>query len=102
MSFGRRHTTGSSGRNTLENRSGVRLRDIASDTRGAGMVEYIIILGVVALAGQTAFRAFGTALSKKVRQQADTVSQIDSDCVGGLCVLHATGGDPSGPTPAHS
>jgi Flp pilus assembly pilin Flp len=86
----------------LARRSGVRLRDIARDTRGAGMVEYIIILGVVALAGQTAFRAFGSSISKKVRQQADTVAQIDSDCVGGLCVIVAKGDDPSNPTPSHS
>ena len=66
------------------------------------MVEYIIILGVVALAGQTAFRAFGSSISKKVRQQADTVSQIDSDCVGGLCVIQASGDDSSNPKPSHS
>ena len=64
-----------------------RLRALARDTRGTGLVEYIIIVGVVALGAQTAFRVFGKSLSDKVKQQGDTVASIDSDCVGGLCTV---------------
>jgi len=64
-----------------------RLRTLARDTRGAGMVEYVIIVGVVALGAQTAFRAFGKSLSDKVKQQGDTVASLNSDCVGGLCTV---------------
>ena len=64
-----------------------RLRTLARDARGAGMIEYIIIVGVVALGAQTAFRAFGRSVSDKVKQQGDAVASIDSDCVGGLCTV---------------
>jgi Flp pilus assembly pilin Flp len=57
------------------------------DTRGAGMVEYLIIVGVVAIAAQTGFRAFGKSVSGTARGQADTIAQIDDgSCVGGLCM----------------
>jgi hypothetical protein len=52
------------------------------------MVEYIIIVGVVALGAQTAFRAFGRSINGKVNEQANTVAGVGGgDCVGGLCTV---------------
>ena len=68
-------------------RGRMRFRALARDTRGAGMVEYIIVLGVVALGAQTAFRAFGKSIADKARQQGDTVAAIGDGCVGGLCTV---------------
>jgi Flp pilus assembly pilin Flp len=44
------------------------------DTRGANMVEYIILVGVVALLAIAAFKYFNTSLTAKINQQADTVN----------------------------
>lgn len=66
------------------------VRGLLRDSRGAGMVEYLIILGVVALAAQTAFRAFGKSIASVAREQGMTVGTIETgdsrECVGGLCV----------------
>jgi len=47
------------------------------DTRGANMVEYIILVGVVALLAIAAFRYFNSSVKAKVNQQADSVGKID-------------------------
>ena len=60
---------------------------LARDTRGAVMLEYIIVVGVVALGAQTAFRVFGKSVADKARQQGDAVATLNSDCVGGLCAV---------------
>jgi pilus assembly protein Flp/PilA len=64
-------------------------RGLLRDTRGAGMVEYLILVGVIALAAQTAFRAFGKALTSVAREQGVTVGMLETgdahECVGGLC-----------------
>ncbi len=51
----------------------VRSRSLVRDTRGANLVEYIILVGVVAIIGIVAFGKFGGNVSEKVGQQADTV-----------------------------
>jgi Flp pilus assembly pilin Flp len=45
-------------------------------TRGAGFVEYIILVGLVALFCIVAYRAFGTAVTNKVNQQGTAVGGI--------------------------
>jgi Flp pilus assembly pilin Flp len=47
---------------------------VRSDTRGAGLVEYILIVGLVALVALGGFRAFGAAALAKVNDQADCVA----------------------------
>lgn len=51
----------------------VRSRSLVRDTRGANLVEYIILVGVVAIIGIVAFGKFGGTVSKKIDNQADTV-----------------------------
>jgi pilus assembly protein Flp/PilA len=52
------------------------LQALARDTRGAGFVEYIILVGLVALFCIIAYRAFGTAVTTKVNEQAGQVQGI--------------------------
>ena len=40
------------------------------------MVEYIILVGMVAILALAGFKTFGSTLREKVDQQADTVSVI--------------------------
>lgn len=51
-----------------------KVRVLARDTRGANLVEYIILVGVVAILCIAGFRAFGTAVVAKTGEQAGTVS----------------------------
>ena len=48
-------------------------RSLLRDQRGAGLVEYAMIAGLVAIAAITAFGTFGTSVSGKVTNQATTV-----------------------------
>jgi Flp pilus assembly pilin Flp len=53
-----------------------KLQRLAHDTRGAGFVEYIILIGVVALACIAGYRAFGTKVADKIQAQGTEVSGI--------------------------
>jgi Flp pilus assembly pilin Flp len=53
-----------------------KLEDLARDTRGAGMVEYIILVGLVALFCIGAYQLFGGNVSQKVTDQAGLVQGI--------------------------
>lgn len=48
------------------------------DTRGANLVEYIILVGVVAILCIAAFRNFGGSINSKLDQQSDAVSRVPS------------------------
>jgi len=54
-----------------------RFNKLVRDQRGAGMVEYIILVGVVALLAIAAFKYFNSSVKTKVNQQADTVNKIN-------------------------
>jgi Flp pilus assembly pilin Flp len=51
------------------------VRRLRKDTRGANMVEYIILVGVVALLAIVAFQKFNKSVSGKVTEQAGTVDK---------------------------
>jgi pilus assembly protein Flp/PilA len=53
------------------------LRRLKRDTLGANMVEYIILVGVVALLAIVAFRFFNSSVKDKVNQQAQSVQKIN-------------------------
>jgi pilus assembly protein Flp/PilA len=57
-------------------------RRFLKDTRGANMVEYILLVGVVALISIAAFKAFGTKVQEKIKAQGDTVGEINSGAGG--------------------
>jgi len=54
------------------------LRRFIKDTRGANMVEYILLVGVVALISIAAFKFFGSKVQDKIKEQGGTVSQINA------------------------
>lgn len=53
-----------------------KLQALARDTRGAGFVEYIILVGLVALFCIIAYRAFGENVANKVKEQGTAVTGI--------------------------
>jgi Flp pilus assembly pilin Flp len=60
-------------------RAGDVARRLHRDERGATLVEYIVLVGVVALIGLAAFKTFGTAVAGRVTNQATTVGNINSN-----------------------
>lgn len=46
------------------------------DQRGAGLMEYTMLAGLVAIAAFAAFRTFGTNVNNAVNDQANQVTQI--------------------------
>ncbi len=53
-----------------------KLRTLVKDTRGANLVEYIILVGVIALIALAGFKMFGNKVLNKVKDQAGKVEQI--------------------------
>ena len=51
-------------------------KKLLKDTRGANMVEYIILVGVVALIALAGFKIFGQQVNSKINSQANTVGGI--------------------------
>lgn len=54
-----------------------RRANLLMDTRGANLVEYIILVGVVALIAIAGFTTFGDEVQKKIDEQADAVKGIN-------------------------
>jgi Flp pilus assembly pilin Flp len=55
----------------------VRSRRFLRDTRGANMVEYIILVGVVALLCVAGFTFFGGEVGAKIDEQGKSVAGIN-------------------------
>lgn len=51
---------------------------VIRDTRGAGMTEYIILVGVIALLAIAAFKIFGSKVSEKISQQSTSVEKVQN------------------------
>jgi len=51
-------------------------KSLLKDTRGANLVEYIILVGVVALIALAGFKVFGQKVDAKIQQQSGTVGGI--------------------------
>lgn len=52
------------------------LAALARDERGAQLVEYIILVGMVAIVAMAGFKTFGFHVRAKIDQQGDTVTVI--------------------------
>jgi Flp pilus assembly pilin Flp len=50
---------------------------LVRDRRGANMVEYIIMVGMVALIAFAGFKIFGSAVSKKINDQGTAVGGVN-------------------------
>jgi pilus assembly protein Flp/PilA len=55
------------------------LKALVKDTRGANMVEYILLVGVVALLSVLAFKTFGNKVQDKIKAQGDDVTKIGTN-----------------------
>ncbi len=53
-----------------------QIQKLVRDTEGAGFVEYIILIGLIALACIAAYTTFGTDVQQKVQQQGTAVTGI--------------------------
>jgi pilus assembly protein Flp/PilA len=53
------------------------LRELVRDRRGANLVEYIILVGVVALIAIAGFKVFGGKVREKIDEQAGSVGEIN-------------------------
>lgn len=53
------------------------LRNLLKDTRGANLVEYIILVGVVALIAIAGFKIFGSRVEAKINEQAESVGSVN-------------------------
>ena len=54
-----------------------KIQKLIRDTSGAGMVEYIILVGLVALACVVAYQTFGKDVKGKVEEQGASVTGIN-------------------------
>lgn len=52
-------------------------RNVLKDTRGANLVEYIILVGVVALIALAGYKFFGSRVTEKINEQGDSVGAIN-------------------------
>lgn len=57
--------------------------DTAADTRGANLVEYVLLVGLIAVVAIAGAHKLGKAVNDKATSQAEIVAQIPSE-VGGL------------------
>jgi len=62
--------------NALVNK--LRTSALVRDTRGANMVEYIIVVGLVALIAIVGFTTFGGDVKKKIEDQSKQVQGVGS------------------------
>ena len=59
------------------NEKRVAKKSLLKDTRGANIVEYIILVGVVALIAIAGFKIFGSSVEQKITDQGTAVGTIN-------------------------
>jgi Flp pilus assembly pilin Flp len=59
-----------------DNPSTRSIRKLAKDTRGAALTEYVILVGLVAMAAFGAYEKFGKSVNTKVGQAQGKVDKI--------------------------
>jgi len=55
----------------------IRAKQLVKDTRGANMVEYINLVGVIALIAIAGFKLFGGKVQAKIEEQGSSVGGIN-------------------------
>jgi len=58
-------------------RNASMVRRFVADKKGANLVEYIILVGVIALIAIAGFKMFGNKVQAKVQEQSDSVGGIN-------------------------
>lgn len=59
------------------------VRRLARDTRGANLVEYIMLVGLIAILCIVAFNQFGGAVKAKLTEEKGAIDGINSTAGGG-------------------
>ena len=59
------------------------LRRLARDTRGANLVEYIMLVGLIAILCIVAFNQFGGAVKAKLGEEKGAIDGINATAGGG-------------------
>jgi pilus assembly protein Flp/PilA len=54
-----------------------KFHKLVKDTRGANLVEYILLVGIIALLTIAAAKIFNSSVKGKIQQQAGTVAKIN-------------------------
>jgi Flp pilus assembly pilin Flp len=57
----------------------VRSSKLASDNRGGGVVEYVIIIGCIAILAFAGFKAFGGQVKDQITKQTTTLKDVPTD-----------------------
>jgi Flp pilus assembly pilin Flp len=66
------------GQTMISARTRAAFAAFVADVRGANMVEYIILVGVVAILAMAGFKYFGKNVNNTISLQAHTVDQVQS------------------------
>ena len=53
-----------------------QIRSLARDLRGGGVVEYVILIGCIAILAYAGFKAFGDQVSGQIKGQTTTLKAI--------------------------
>jgi len=54
----------------------IKIKKFLSDSAAASLVEYIILVGVIALVAIAGFKIFGEKVDQKIQEQSNKVEQI--------------------------
>ena len=54
-----------------------QMNKLVRDQRGATLIEYVLLIGVVALLAVGGFRVFGGSVRAKIQQQAQAVDGVN-------------------------
>jgi len=55
----------------------IKIKNLTRDQRGASLIEYVLLIGVVALLAIAGFKIFGTSVKGKITQQAQAVDGVN-------------------------
>jgi len=55
----------------------IKMNKLVRDQRGASLIEYVLLIGVVALLAIAGFKIFGTSVKGKITQQAGAVDGVN-------------------------
>ena len=54
-----------------------KINQLTRDQRGASLIEYVLLIGVIALFAIAGFKAFGGSINTKIQEQSDAVKSIN-------------------------
>jgi pilus assembly protein Flp/PilA len=55
----------------------IKTNQLLRDQRGASLIEYVLLIGIVALVAIAGFRIFGNSVRAKIQQQASAVDGVN-------------------------